>query len=227
MAVGITQQLGTRWQSSFYIGGARQSNPDNYSFLGKSAIYVLDIQNAYRFNDRWQLAGCVSYRGQSRYRDDAPYLAGDPALRTEVRYYMRLYYRHKIKRTAFTWSLRPEYRTYFNHSDQWDPVPVELRLRFKVQAAFPLNSSRSNQIVVGNEWLSVTDHRVHTGEVPHWTHYEYTEDRLTTYFRHTFAKPSVIVDAGLMYQITAHNGLITHLAFDVIFVDPFKVGEKL
>lgn len=217
-AVGFTQQLSLRWQTSFYLGAARESNPDNFSLLSKPAIAVIDVNQQYRFNEHWQLAVCLSYRHQTRYEDDPPYALNDPAIRDEIRYYMRLYYRHKINRVAFTYSFRPEYRTYFNHFHHWDPVPYEFRFRMKAQAAIPLNTSLSNQLIIGNEILTVAQ--------PHFSRYRYTEDRLTTYFRHSFNKPRVIADVGFMYQFLSSEGLITHFAFDVIFVDPFSKHDR-
>jgi hypothetical protein len=212
-AIGFTQRVGAKWQTSFYIGASRESNPDSYSLLTKPAISVVDINQQYRFNERWQLAACVSYRRQDRYDDDPPYLLNNPGLRDEIRYYMRLYYRQKINRVSFTYSFRPEYRTYFNHFHQWDPVPYEYRFRLKAQAAIPLNESSSNQLVVGNEILTVAQ--------PRFSSYKYTEDRITTYFRHSFSKPRLMADVGFMYQLLAGEGLITHFAFDLIFIDPF------
>jgi len=220
-AVGFSQQIGAKWQTTMYLGTSRESNPDSYSFFSKPAISVMDLNQTYSFNQHWQLAGCVSFRMQSRYEDDPPYDLNDPALRDEIRYYMRLFYRHKINRVSFAYSFRPEYRTYYNHSHPWDPVPQEFRFRLKAQVSIPLNPSGSNQFIVGNELLSATDHHVHNNERPRWTHYAYTEDRLTTYFRHTFNKPSLIVDLGFMYQMPAGEGLITHFAFDFIFLNPF------
>lgn len=219
-AAGFSQEIGTRWQTTFYVGAARQSNPDNYSALARPAIAVANLEQGYRFNERWQLSGCISYRSQNLYDDD-PMAQGELSSRSERRYYMRLYYRHNIRRVAFNWSFRPEYRTYYNHHNHWDPVPQELRFRFKVTASVPLNTSGSNQFIMANEWLTTTDHRVHVGERAHWTPYSFSEDRLTTYFRHVFKRPSLIVDAGLMYQLRPHEGVITHMACDLIFVNPF------
>lgn len=214
VAIGASQQLGPKWQSTLYVGASRESNPDNFSLFRKPAISVVDLSQLYRFNDHWSLAGCISYRKQNRYDHDPPYQSENPAVRNEARYYLRLFYRHKINRVSFTYSFRPEYRTYFNHSHHWSPVPYEYRLRLKAQATIPINASGSNQFIFGNEILSSAQ--------PHFSGYRYTEDRMTTYFRHIFSKPSIVVDAGLMYQFLAGAGLITHVAFDIIIVDPFR-----
>ncbi|MEJ0029213.1 MAG: DUF2490 domain-containing protein [Bacteroidota bacterium] len=202
-AIGFSQQIGPKWQTTIYLGASRESNPDNYSLLNKPAIAVIDVSGLYRFNDRWSLSGAISFRKQDVYDVD------DMEIRDEIRYYSRLYYRHKIKKISFTYSFRPEFRTYYNSTS----VPYTYRFRLKAQVAIPLNQSGSNQFILGNEILNVAQ--------PHFSDYKYSEDRLTSYFRHTFKKPAVIFDAGFMYQFLAGEGLITHLAFDVIFLDPF------
>jgi hypothetical protein len=207
-AVGFTQNLGPKWQTMVYLGASRESNPNNYSFLTKPAISVIDFSQLYRFNEHWSLSAAVSYREQNRYSDDPPYGSKDPGIRDEMRYYMRLYYRHKINRIQFTYSFRPEFRTYHPSA-----ILYEYRFRLKAQAAIPLNKTASNQLVIGNEILTVAE--------PRFADYHYTEDRATVYFRHTFARPSLIADVGLMGQVLAGEGLITHVAFDFIFVDPF------
>lgn len=223
-AVGTTQQWRDHWQTTIYLGGSRQSPSGNFSLFNRFAIGVVNLEQGYRFNEHWQLSGCLTYRTQNIYNDDAPPATGIPT-REEWRYYARLYYRHQVKRVGFNWSFRPEYRTFFSNSKGWDPVPQQLRIRFKVQASIPLNKSGTNQFIVANEWLTVTDHRIHTGENRHWTPYKFSEDRVTTYFRHTFKKPSLVFDAGLMYQLRPNENAIVHLAFDIIFVDPFGKGN--
>lgn len=209
-AVGLTQNLGAKWQSMVYLGASRESNPTNYSFLSKPAISVIDFSQLYRFNDHWSLSGAVSYRKQNRYNDDPPYEAKNPGIRDERRYYMRLYYRHKIGRIALTYSFRPEFRTYHPSA-----ILYEYRFRLKAQAAISLNKTASSQFIIGDEILTVAE--------PRFADYHYTENRATTYFRHTFKRPRLIADAGLMYQLIDKE-LITHLAFDLIFIDPF--GSK-
>lgn len=202
-AIGFSQQIGPRWQTTVYLGGSRESKRDNFSVLQRFAIGVLDFSGLYRVNSHWSIAGAVSFRKQGMYDRD------DPGIRNEIRYYTRLYFRHSIRKVSFTYSFRPEYRTYYSHTD----VPYEFRFRLKAQAAVPLNQSGSSQFILGNEVLSVAQ--------PNFSKYEYTEDRLTTYFRHTFKKPALIFDGGVMYQFLAGEGLIEHLAFDFIFLDPF------
>jgi len=207
-AVGFTQNLGPKWQTMVYAGASRESNPNNFSVLSKPAISVIDVSQLYRIDEHWSLSAAVSYREQNRYSDEPPYESKDPAIRDEIRYYMRVYYRHKVNRIALTYSFRPEFRTYHPSA-----ILYEYRFRLKGQVAIPLNKTSSNQLIVGNEILTVAE--------PRFADYNYTEDRATIYFRHTFANPSLIADVGLMSQVLAGEGLITHVAFDFIFVDPF------
>jgi hypothetical protein len=220
-AVGLNQTLSSKWSITIYAGASAESNPNNFKLLEKRAIMVFNQETLYKFNTHWQLAFCTSFRNQDRYEDEQPYTLSDPPLREELRYYMRVYYRQPIKKLLLVYSFRPELRSYYDHWHKWNPIPTELRFRFKITASYPLNASGSNQIIVGNEWLSATDH-IHSDEHYHWSKYSYTEDRFTTYFRHTFKKPSLIFDAGIMHQIKSDGQYIPHLAIDFIFQNPFK-----
>ena len=224
-AIGINQQLSNRWSVTVYAGAARESDPDNVKPLTKQAIFVVNQETQYKFNAHWQLLLGLSFRSQERYQEQAPYEPQHPAFRDEARYYLRLYYRHNVGKVAMIYSLRPEYRSFYNTRwHTWDKTPLELRFRLKVQAAIPLNELKSNQFIVGNELLSATDYERGVDRSLHWSHYAFTEDRFTTYFRHIFKKPSLIVDLGLMHQVKFDNGerdYIAHLAFDVLFLNPF------
>jgi hypothetical protein len=204
-AIGVTQQTGARWQTTVYLGGSRESKSDNFSLFKRFAIGVLDFNELYRINDHWSVAAAVSFRKQGMYDDELK----EEDLRNEIRYYARLYYRHKINRISFAYSFRPEFRTYYASTS----VPYTYRFRLKAQASIPLDQSGSNQFVLGDEILALAQ--------PKFENYAYSEDRLTTYFRHTFKKPALIFDVGFMYQFLASEGLITHFAVDLIFLDPF------
>jgi len=224
-AVGFNQQLGQKWSVTAYVGGSRESNPNNLSVLHKQAIFVVNQETQYQFNSHWQLSFCSSLRFQNIYKEDAPYLSDDPDLRNEIRYYLRLYYRQTVGKIGLTYSFRPEYRGFYEPDwSTWASRPVELRFRLKIQANVPLNSSKTNQFIIGNEWLSVTDDKRNSEGNLYWSTYAFTEDRVTTYFRHVFKKPSLIVDVGYMHQILVQQGkigYIGHFAFDLIFQNPF------
>jgi hypothetical protein len=233
-AVGITQQISKKWLITAYVGAARESDPNNWSLLHKPAIFVLNQETQYLFNDRWQLAICSSFRKQNRYIEEEPFTSSDPSLRNEARYYLRLYYRNTLGKMNITYSFRPELRFFYDtHWNHWSAAPEELRIRFKIQINIPLNAAKTNQFVFANEWLSATDEKRSGEGHLYWSTYNFTEDRFTTYLRHVIKKPSLIVDIGLMQQFKFSkdkNDYIPHLAFDLIFQNPFgkpnKVGSK-
>ena len=221
-AIGFNQQLSRKFSITVYAGGSRQSDPDNTRLARKAAIMVFNQETLYSFNSHWQLAFCNSIRIQDIYSDESPYDLEHPGIRNELRYYLRLFYRHSYKRLNFSYNFRPEYRNFYTSNwDKWS-TPMELRFRLKGQVNIPLNQSKSNQIIVANELLTVTDH-YNSGE---WSKYHFTEDRFSNYFRHTFSKPSVVVDLGIMHQFWkektgSHLHYTAYLAFDILFQNPF------
>lgn len=223
-AVGLNQQLARKWSLLAYVGGSRDSNPNNGSFLHRQAILVVGQETSFQFNHHWQLALGTSLRYQNFYEGNFPYDEDDPGVRTEIRHYLRLFYRYQINKISFTYSFRPEYRMYYDPDwNRWTPTPLELRFRLKGQASIPLNESKSTQLVLANELLSITDHKVLANE-NYWSTFQLSEDRFTSYIRHTFKKPSLIFDVGYMNQIiltTSKPYYIGHVAFDFIFVNPF------
>jgi hypothetical protein len=224
-AVGINQQISKRWSTTAYLGYARESNPDDYSLLTKSAIFVANQETQYLFNAHWQLSLCSSFRIQNRYRKEAPYTVNDPDVRNEIRFYSRLYYRHHLGKVNMTYSFRPELRLFYNRDfTGWTSAPEELRFRLKVQANIPLNEDKSNQFIIANEWLSATGKKRNSDGMIYWSEYRFTEDRFTTYFRHLFKKPALIVDVGMMHQIRIDDKkarYIVHFGFDFLFQNPF------
>jgi hypothetical protein len=224
-AVGMNQQISKRWSTTMYVGYARESNPDNFSLLTKSAIFVANQETQYLFNTKWQLAFCSSFRIQNRYIKEAPYTSNEPSLRDELRFYSRLYYRNHIGKINITYSFRPELRLFYDqHLTRWDSSPEELRFRFKIQANIPLNEEKSNLFIVGNEWLSATDKKSNPDGMIYWSSYRFTEDRFTTYLRHILKKPALIIDVGMMHQIRIDDHkakYIVHFGFDFLFQNPF------
>jgi hypothetical protein len=220
-AIGFSEKLSERWNLTIYAGAARESNPDDYALLRKPAIFVLNQETRYTFNKNWSLSLCTSYRTQNRYEEVDPFEKADPDKRNEVRYYLRLYYRHSIRKFSFAYSFRPEFRTYYGeHGRLWRPVDEEVRLRLKAQVSVPLNASKSNQFILANEFLTATDHI--DDRASHWTRYKFTENRLTTYFRHVFGKPSMVADLGIMHQLRSDGRYTAHLSVDLIFQNIFR-----
>jgi hypothetical protein len=217
-AIGFSQNLRERWSVTAYVGASRQSNPDDYHMMFKPAIVVLNEETQFKFNKLFAASLCVSLRKQHRYEDTPPYEADSPEQRGEFRIYSRFYYRPSIGRASFAISFRPEYRTYHYQNEDWTPVNKELRFRLKGQVTYSLRESKADQIIVADEVLTAMDHVLPEDS---WTELEYTENRLSTYFRHTFSKPRLIFDIGAMHQFRSDGQYIIHAAFDFIFVDPF------
>lgn len=216
-AIAFNQKLSPRWDVTIYLGESRESDPDNFTFFKKQALYVFNEETRLHFNERFSLAFCASYRIQNRYMARPPYGPANPEIRNEERYYLRFYFREKIGKAKLTFSIRPELRLYAsaNHS-RWKPVDEELRFRVKGQISVPFRTP-ANQLIIANEILSATDHENRQGDA-HWTAYAFTEDRLTLFFRHTFQ--NVITDVGLMHQIKGDGNAIVHLALDLILTNP-------
>ncbi|WP_221390283.1 DUF2490 domain-containing protein [Dyadobacter sp. NIV53] len=225
-AVGINQVLNPKWTVIAYLGGARMSDPDSWSPVKKQSIGVYDQAVQYKFNNTWQASLCTSIRLQNKYEEEAPYELKNPSYRYELRYYGRLYYKQQLGHFAMNYSFRPEFRTFY--SPNWTPstMPVELRFRVKAQTSLPINKSKTNFLVGGNELLTAIDEYSATLPADHhhnWSNYHFTEDRFSIYFRHVF-KSDVVLDLGLMEQFKAggHFDPVSYLAFDVLFQNPFS-----
>jgi hypothetical protein len=220
-AIGFNQQFSKKVSTTVYAGGSSQSDPDNLSTFKKPAVFVLNQETLYRINDHWQTAFCTSLRWNYEYNDDPPYTIDDPPWRREIRYYLRFFYRHEKGKVSWAHSFRPEYRTFFTPAgDAW-ATPVQVRLRAKIQANIQLNESKTNFFIVANEWLGATSKNSQST----WSSFEFTEDRLSTFFRHTFKKPHLFLDLGMMHQLWKDKEkkleYTAYLSFDLLFQNPF------
>lgn len=225
-SVGIDQNFGKKWFSRTYAGGSRFSDPNNMSLLKKQAIYVIEQQTYRTFNKHWQLGFCISLRGQNMYSEDPPYDSEIPSLRREIRYYMRLYYRHQVGKLSFAYSLRPEWRNFY--SPDWSNYytqPKGLRYRAKAQVSIPLNVEKTNSLIFMNELLFVEKQKRQPNGSLAWTPFALSEDRICVYFRHEFEKEKITFDIGVMQQLNFTKGVLqddfVHFAFDILFIDPF------
>ncbi len=221
-AIGFNQQLAKKWSTTIYAGGSWQSDPTNFGALKKAAIFVLNQETQYQFNGHWQTSFGTSLRLQDLYNDEAPYSSLDPPYRKEVRYYLRFFYRDVKGATALTYSFRPEYRTFYTPEGRpWDS-PVQMRFRLKGQISIAINNTKTNFIILANEFLSATN----KSSQGNWSSLEFTEDRLSTFFRHAFKKPALFLDIGLMHQLWKDKEkklqYTTYLSFDLLFQNPFS-----
>jgi Protein of unknown function (DUF2490) len=173
---------------------------------------------------------CNSIRIQDIYAETKPFELEHPGIRNELRYYLRLFYRHTYKRLAFSYNFRPEYRNFYTSDWNAWKTPLELRFRLKGQVNIPLNVSKSNQLIIANELLTVTDH-YGTASGNGWSSYRFTENRFTNYFRHTFTKPALNVDLGIMHQFwkektSSRLHYTAYLSIDLLFQNPFGKSKK-
>jgi len=225
-AIGVNQKISNRWSTTVYVGGSSQSDPDNLSTLKKPAIFVLNQETLFQFTPNWQLALCTSLRYQFQYEDDAPYSKEDPPWKREIRYYLRMFYRYQNGPVAWSHSFRPEYRTFFEPNGKPWSSPEQFRFRLKSQANISINNAKTNFIVVANEVLAATAENS-TGQ---WSSLQFTEDRLSTFFRHAVAKPSLFIDLGLMHQFWLDKNqqmqYTTYLSVDFLFQNPLTKIKK-
>jgi hypothetical protein len=218
-ALGLSQELSEKWSLSVYAGNSRQSDPDNMALFKNQAIFVINEETTFEFNNYFSLSACASYRVQNRYQSEEPFSPADPAMKNEERYYLRFYFREQIGKTKFKFSFRPELRKFSSAGHRpWSPVDEEVRLRLKGQASIPLGNP-SKQLIISNEILAVTG-RVKIGEAEQWSGYTITEDRLATFYRHVF--PHVVADFGVMHQIMHDGQYRAHVAFDLVLMNPFN-----
>lgn len=230
-ALGINQNIGTKWFNQSYVGLSRCSDPNNSALLSKQAIYVIEQQTYRKFGSHWQLGFCLSLRGQNMYSDDPPYESEDPALRREIRYYLRLFYRHKVNRFSFAYSIRPEWRNFY--SPDWSNFyanPKALRYRIKGQAGLSVGPSGKASVILANELLfTQQEQRQPSGDLS-WTTITWAEDRISVYYRYPISKQRVVVDVGMMQQLNFSKGTFVdnfvHFAFDILFIDPFGKRSK-
>lgn len=225
-AVGFSQTLGPRLSATVYVGGARMSDPDSWSVMQKQAIAVYNQEFQYRFSKKWQVSLAQSFRYQNEYEKEMPYHEATPAYRYELRYYGRVYYRHKLGNTHINYTFRPELRTFYEPGWVAAEMPLELRFRLRAQFSVPINESGTNQIITGNEILTALDEYQTVLPSGHhdWSPYHFTEDRLHVYFKHVFSKPNMAVNIGIMEQFKtgSHLSATSYLAFDIQFQNPFS-----
>ncbi|WP_276371418.1 DUF2490 domain-containing protein [Chryseolinea sp. H1M3-3] len=219
-AIGINQEISKRWSISAYAGNSTKSNPDNFLLTQKQAMFILNQETKFEISDRWSLSFCASYRRQNEYQAEHPFLSDDPRIKIENRYYLRFYFNENFNKIKLTVSLRPELRLFYSdRGHRWSPLDRGLRFRLKAQVSIPLSPSGANQLIVANEILTATD-RERKENTYDWTRYSFTENRLSTYFRHTF-NHFLSTDVGIMHQIKASGEYAAHVGIDLIFTNPF------
>jgi len=229
VAVGFTQTISPRWAVSGYTGTSGQSTLDTYVFWKKRAISIVENEWTYTASKHWQVSLAGSLRFQNEYEDTPPYSPDEPAVRTELRAFTRIMYRHSEgSRLKWTHTLRPEYRRFFTPDWQPWPSPVQLRLRVGSRVSYALNANNTTQLILNNELLFSLN-RVQDSSPGSltWSPFKLNEDRLSMFIRRVIKKPAVNVDAGLMHQFWWDNSSCqirysTYFALGLQFRDPIK-----
>ncbi|MDB5243149.1 MAG: hypothetical protein JWP57_3774 [Spirosoma sp.] len=233
VALGFTQTINASWSLTTYAGTSTQSSLADAAFWRKPAISVLNQEVGYQFSRHWQIVVAGSLRTQSLYEEAPPYEAQQPGVRNEFRTYARLFFRHQQGKVSWAHSFRPEHRQFFTSEWQHWPTPLQIRLRWKSQLSFPVNTAQTTQLVFANEVLtSVSQTRMAPATELRWGAYRFTEDRFSMFVRRLLKKPHVFIDAGVMHQIwwdTNDQKLryTAYLSADVLFRNPFSKGQTV
>lgn len=229
VAAGFSQALSKRWSTTIYAGTSTQSTLSNYAFWQRPAISVLNQELAYQFAQRWQIVLGGSFRFQDLYEETPPYKPEHPPVRDEIRAYTRLFFRH-AQGSKLNWahSFRPEYRLFYTPDWQAWANPFQIRLRWKSQLSYPLNSTNTTQFIAANEVLTTLDRiRNVSSQSLQWSPYRLSEDRLSMFVRRVLKKPAINVDFGLMHQFwwdatSQKVRYTTYFSVDFLFRNPLK-----
>ncbi|MGZ3921030.1 MAG: DUF2490 domain-containing protein [Bacteroidia bacterium] len=229
-AIGIDQELSTKWLSVTDIGYGRHSDPDNYNFTKRIGLNVLTQDFIYKPSEHWRFALSFGYWKRYFYSDDPPYdnRTTPYSFRNEVRPFQKIIYHHSIGNIKLTHTLRTDFRFYYNQyfTDNWTTL-FEFRLRYMENWKFPLSQNKKNWFIAVDEILSAVDL-----VRKNWSPYQLTENRFSLYYRRSFPKHKADLDLGIMHQYwrdkpgTSGFNTSYNLMIDIIFIDPFSKKNK-
>ncbi|WDF68631.1 DUF2490 domain-containing protein [Sphingobacterium oryzagri] len=223
-AIGARQDLNSKksWQSMTYIGLGRKSNPDNTNLLYKPAMVVLNQEFYHPFAKNWQTSVAVSYRRQQEYAAAAPYLETHPQLQQEFRVYGRIAKSFAVKWFRITPTLRQEIRRFFTPDFTNSAEPLQLRSRFRLQLATPLDPKKKHKITISSEQLLSTS-QANTSRK--WSTFAYKESRFMLYYSYSPSTLPWTFDIGYMNNLikedASTSSMVHYLAFDLILKNPF------
>lgn len=226
-ALGIDYKLSPHWTSMTDLGYGCHSDPDNTQLFKRQGLNVLTQDFIYHINDHWRVAVSGGYWRRNAYQDAAPYNSRNfpYEFRNELRPYQRLYYKLNIGQVKITNTFRIDERFYFTQDfhDPWT-TPFEFRARYMLDGRRPFTKDKQNWVIVNDEVLTAIDQRS-SGT---WSEYQFTENRFSLYYRHTFTKQRVDIDLGLMHQYwrerpgASNFNISYNIMFDIILHDPFR-----
>lgn len=239
-ALGIDLKISERWLSVTDMGYGRHSDPNNNTFLKRQGLNVVTQDFIYKANKHLHFSISMGYWRRNFYDDNVPYDSRNypQQFRNEIRPYQKTYYHHTIKKIKVTHVLRTDYRFYFDQTfnHQWN-TPFEFRTRYLQSWKIALTKNQKNFIIPINEVLTAIDKysaTVATQKNSKWSPYQFTENRLSLYYRRSLFDQKIEVDLGLMYQYWRDKpGVSTfntsyNIMFDIIIKEPFerKKAEK-
>jgi hypothetical protein len=226
-AFGVKQELDTlkKWQSMSYIGLGRKSNPNNYNPLFKSSILVLNQEFYHQFHKHWQYSIALSYRRQDQYDDNPPYEHEIPNIEQEFRLYSRFSYILKTSRIKFVPTFREEFRKFYSPNFRNVPEDFQLRSRLRLQLTVTLNAKKTQRLIVSSEQLFSVSKETTPNT---WTDFNYRESRFSLYYSLAPQSIPFIFSIGYMNNIVGYKSplSVNYLAFDIIFVNPFKSKQR-
>jgi hypothetical protein len=232
-ALGIDQKISERWLSVTDMGYGRHSDPNNSAFLKRQGLNVLTQDFIYKANKHWSFSVSMGYWRRNVYDDNLPYDARNypQQFRNEVRPYQKTYYHHAVKNMKVTHVLRTDYRFYFDQTfnHRW-PTPFEFRARYLQSWKISLTKDKKNFIIPIDEVLTGVDKysaTVAQQKNSKWSPYQFTENRLSLYYRRSLFEQKIDIDIGMMYQYWRDKpGVSTfnisyNIMFDIIIKEPF------
>jgi len=234
MALGIDQKISNRWASITDIGYGRHSDPNNNALVKRQGLNVVTQDFIYKANAHWFFAFSFGYWRRDFYDDNIPYNSRNYPLqyRNEIRPYQKTYYSHNLKNIIITHVFRTDYRFYYDQTftDKW-PTPFEFRARYLQVWKIPLTKNKKNFIIPIDEVLTAVDQyatTVASQKNSKWSPYQFTENRLSVYYRRSLLDQKIDFDLGVMYQYWRDKpGVSTfntsfNLMIDVIIKEPFE-----
>lgn len=225
LAFGINQDLDKQkengWRSSSYIGIAGQSNPDTDNPFKNPGVFIVNQEFYNRFYQNWEYSLALSYRRQHLYEKVFPFDRVVPSAKNEFRFYSRFSYLHKTDWVEITPTLRQEIAKYFTPDFKDYPENWRMRTRFRLKFRFPLNSAKTQSLLLYSEQLfSISQH----AETKKWDRFKYKDSRFSAYYSLSPVWIPFTFNAGYMLNLVGSKSTYTghYFALDVIWKNPFR-----
>jgi hypothetical protein len=200
LALGIDQKISKNWLLVTDFGYGRHSDPNNFDLFKRQGLNVVTQDFIFKPNN-WSYAFGIGYWRRNFYSDDAPFdkQTAPFEFRNEVRPYQRVYYHQKINNIKVSHSVRTDYRFYYTQDFKYNwSTPFEFRLRLMESWKIPFTKNLKNWVILVDEGLSAIDRRDPSKN--NWSPYQFTENRLSLYYRRSFFDGDVELDIGMMHQ---------------------------